>query len=133
MKTIVNTLYLIFKHIKKTNSNKSYIFTAADHTLAMNSSFTVARAIPGVIGVERTNELSVFCFRFRLAKYNNEQGGGCCYVNIKNAWVNEKAAATTKFSNSFSGCKSTSFGGMNSPALLFDMPNYNLASSGKKN
>ena len=61
-------------------------------------------------------------------KYNDEQGR-FCYVNIKNAWVNEKAAQTTEFSNSFTGCKSTSFGGMSGPVMTFDMPNYNLAPS----
>lgn len=35
----------------------------------MDSSLTVARAIPGVIGVARTKELSVFCFRLRLALF----------------------------------------------------------------
>lgn len=90
--------------------------------------------------VEKQNFHKIFMLEsshlpgYAKLKYNNEQGTGYCYVNIKkNAWVNKKAAATTKFSNSLSGCKPTSFGEMNSPALMFDMPNYNLASSGKKN
>ena len=60
-------------------------------------------------------------------RYYKEPMGGYCYLDTKNARINEKATITTKITDSLTGCKYTSFEGINGPAMTFHMGNYKCA------